>query len=53
MPVLKVSDEAGNLAEILVNSGTIPQEHSEDALHIALVTVNGIDMSALLYAMIA
>ncbi|MGR3302684.1 MAG: type II toxin-antitoxin system VapC family toxin [Candidatus Scalindua sp.] len=43
IPVLKVSDEAGNLAEILVNSRTIPEEHSEDALHIALTTVNGMD----------
>ena len=44
-----MSDETGNLAEILVSSGTIPEEHSEDALHIALATVNGMDMSALLY----
>jgi len=43
MPVLKVSDEAENLAEILVSSGPIPEEHSEDALHIALATVNGMD----------
>ena len=43
IPVLKVSDEAGNLAEILVSSRTIPEEHSEDALHIALATVNGMD----------
>ena len=43
MPVIKVSDEAGNLAGILVSSGTIPEEHSEDALHIVLATVNGED----------
>jgi len=43
MPVIKVSDEAGNLAGILVSSGTIPEEHSEDSLHIALATVNGED----------
>lgn len=43
MPVIKVSDEAGNLAGILVSSGTIPEEYSEDALHIALATVNGED----------
>lgn len=43
MPVIKVSDEAGNLAGILVSSGTIPEEHSEDVLHIALATVNGED----------
>ena len=36
-------DDAGHLAEILVSSGTIPEEHSEDALHIALATVNGMD----------
>ena len=43
MPVIKLSDEAGNLAGILISSGTIPEEHSEDALHIALATVNGMD----------
>ncbi len=43
IPVLKVSDEARNLAEILVSSGIITVEHSEDALHIALATVNGMD----------
>ncbi len=43
MPVIKMSDEADNLAGILVSSGTIPEEHSEDALHIALTTVNGED----------
>ncbi len=43
MPVIKTSDETGNLAGILVSIGTIPEEHSEDALHIALATVNGED----------
>jgi len=43
IPVLKVIDEACNLAEILVSSGIITVEHSEDALHIALATVNGMD----------
>jgi len=40
---LKISDEAIVLAGILVNGGPIPKEYSEDALHIALCAVNGID----------
>jgi len=43
MPVLKMSDEAEKLAEILVREGAIPEKYSEDALHIALATVNGTD----------
>jgi hypothetical protein len=40
---LHVSDEAVGLAETLVNNGPIPPEYGEDALHIALCAVNGID----------
>ena len=43
MPVLKMSEAAEALAEVLVRTGTIPEEHVEDALHIALATVNGMD----------
>jgi hypothetical protein len=43
IPVLKISDEAENLAEILVKERVIPEKCTEDALHIALATVNGID----------
>jgi predicted nucleic acid-binding protein len=40
---LYISDEAVMLAEALVNEGPIPREYGEDALHIALCAVNGID----------
>ena len=40
---LHISDEAVTLAEILVSEGPIPREYGEDALHIALCAVNGID----------
>ncbi len=43
MPVLKITDETESLAEELVRSGPIPEEHIEDALHVALATVNGMD----------
>jgi predicted nucleic acid-binding protein len=43
MPVLKITDEAEKLAAILVKSGPISEEQPEDALHIALATVNGVD----------
>lgn len=40
---LKITGEAVALAEILVNNGPIPKEYGEDALHIALCAVNGVD----------
>lgn len=40
---LEISDDAISLAEILVKEGPIPREYGEDALHIALCAVNGID----------
>lgn len=40
---LGVSDEAVSLAEALVGEGPIPPEFDEDALHIALCAVNGVD----------
>ena len=43
MSVLKITDEAEKLAEALVKTGPIPEEHPEDALHIALATINGMD----------
>lgn len=41
--VLEISDEAEELAASLVKLGPIPENHSEDALHIALATTNGMD----------
>jgi len=43
MPVLQITDEAEKLAETMVKAGVMPPEHSEDSLHIALATVNGMD----------
>jgi hypothetical protein len=40
---LHISDEAVTLAETLVSEGPIPGEYGEDALHIALCAVTGID----------
>ena len=40
---LHISDEAVALAEALVKESAIPREHAEDALHISLCAVNGID----------
>ena len=43
MPVLKLTNEAERLAEEIVKFGQITAENLEDALHIALATVNGMD----------
>ncbi len=43
MDSLHISDEAVTLAEALVSDGPIPGEYGEDALHIALCAVHGID----------
>lgn len=40
---LGISDLAVSLAEALVREGPIPHEYGEDALHIALCAVNGVD----------
>lgn len=40
---LLISDEAVIIAEALVKEGPIPMEYGEDALHIAICAVNGID----------
>ena len=42
IPILGISDEAEALANALV-AGPIPDKYAEDALHIALATVNGMD----------
>ena len=39
----KITAEAEELAASLGKAGPISEEHSEDALHIALATVNGMD----------
>jgi predicted nucleic acid-binding protein len=40
---LAVTDAAGELAAQLVASGAVPRKASEDALHIAVATVHGVD----------
>jgi len=40
-PVLRIDQAAEALAERLVSGGPIPQQHSEDALHIAVAARNG------------
>lgn len=42
IPILGISDEAKVLADALV-AGPIPGNYAEDALHIALAAVNGMD----------
>ena len=43
VPALDVSDEAKVLARKMVTGGPIPKEYPEDALHIAVCALNGID----------
>ncbi|MBN2490384.1 MAG: type II toxin-antitoxin system VapC family toxin [Planctomycetes bacterium] len=40
---LRVTNAAGELAARLVESGVIPRTAAEDALHIAVATVHGVD----------
>jgi len=43
MPRLRITDEAGELAGHLVESGAVPRPAGVDALHIAVAAVHGID----------
>lgn len=43
IPELKLSEEIVTLAERLVKDGSFPQNAVEDALHIAIATLNGVD----------
>jgi hypothetical protein len=43
LPVLQINDKAETLTEILIKEGAIPVDSTEDALHIAIATVNGMD----------
>jgi len=44
IPILEPNDEAAKLAEIYVAEGVIPQKYRTDGLHIAVATVNDLDM---------
>ena len=43
LPVLAITGEVEKLASILISEVPIPDKNPEDALHIAIATVNGID----------
>ncbi len=43
LPVLAVSQRADDFARALVGGGAVPSTEPEDALHIALAVVNGIE----------
>jgi hypothetical protein len=44
IPVLDMNDEADRLADIYVAEGIIPTKYKTDGLHIAIATVNDLDM---------
>ncbi len=41
--LLEITENALSLAEVLIKKGAIPKKASEDALHISIAVVNGID----------
>ena len=41
--ILKINDAALHLAERLISKGPIPRQYAEDALHIAVAAVSGVD----------
>jgi predicted nucleic acid-binding protein len=43
VPVLAVTEDVAELAERLIDDGPIPREAADDALHIAVAAVHGID----------
>ncbi|MBI1852011.1 MAG: type II toxin-antitoxin system VapC family toxin [Planctomycetes bacterium] len=43
IPRLGITDPAGELAAKLVESGAVPRNAAEDALHIAVAAVHGVD----------
>ena len=43
IPLLGVTDAAGELAARLVQSGTVPRKTAEDALHIAVAAIHGVE----------
>ena len=43
LPILEINDAAEQLGKRLMDEGTIPSSRAEDALHISLATVHGMD----------
>jgi predicted nucleic acid-binding protein len=41
--LLEITEHALSLAEVFIEKGVIPQKAAEDALHISVAVVNGID----------
>jgi hypothetical protein len=41
--ILEMTDETKNLADIYISRGAIPKSEPEDALHIAIATINKLD----------
>lgn len=41
--MLDIDDEARNLAEMIIDGKAIPAEYPEDALHVGVASVNGMD----------
>jgi hypothetical protein len=43
IPLLRITPEAEELAEALMQTGPIPREYPDDALHIAVASTSGMD----------
>lgn len=43
LPILEINDAAEKLGRRLLDEGAIPSSRAEDALHISLATVHGMD----------
>lgn len=43
LPILEINEAAESLAKHLIDEGLIPETSAEDALHIALATVHGME----------
>ncbi|NBC17281.1 MAG: DNA-binding protein, partial [Bacteroidetes bacterium] len=43
LPLLELSDDAVSVAEQLIEHGAIPEQYGEDALHVAVAVVHGMD----------
>jgi predicted nucleic acid-binding protein len=43
IPVLEITDDTQELADVLMTSGAIPKTSEEDALHIAVASLNGME----------
>jgi len=43
IPILEIKEEAQKVAQSLINENAIPSEYEEDAIHIAVASVNGME----------